>query len=167
MIELVARHILPAALSLLPSKMDTPEARAMLLAIGLEESAFQYRRQQTGNPNLSPARGFWQFELGGGVFGVLTHPDTNVIARSVLAELRYQASTKTAYEALEHNDVLAAVFARLLLWTYPGPNPHRGEILEAWRVYHGTWRPGAFRDWQDGDPIPERWVRSYQEAWTV
>jgi hypothetical protein len=34
MIELIVKHTTPAALSLLPEKMDSPEARAMLIAIG-------------------------------------------------------------------------------------------------------------------------------------
>lgn len=54
--------ILDPALKLLPS-MDSVRARMMLLAIGLQESRFEHRRQ-LGN---GPARGFWQFESGGGV----------------------------------------------------------------------------------------------------
>lgn len=38
------------AFSLLPSKMNSKEARLMLLAIGLQESRFQYRRQLVGSP---------------------------------------------------------------------------------------------------------------------
>lgn len=38
------------ALQLLPRKMDSKEARLMLLAIGYQESRFQHRRQLVGNP---------------------------------------------------------------------------------------------------------------------
>lgn len=67
--EIICLAIEPA-LRLLPPAMDTVKARVMLLAIGLQESAFAARRQ-AGN---GPARGFWQFELGtpqsrGGVWG--------------------------------------------------------------------------------------------------
>ena len=48
--------ILDPAAKLLPG-MDSAKARVMLLAIGLQESRFEHRRQIGG-----PARGFWQFE---------------------------------------------------------------------------------------------------------
>jgi len=51
--EVMEKAILPA-LAILPAKMDTPQARVMLLAIGLQESEFAHRRQM-GN---GPARGF-------------------------------------------------------------------------------------------------------------
>ena len=34
MIETLKSYVIPAAMSLLPEKMDSPEARAMLVAIG-------------------------------------------------------------------------------------------------------------------------------------
>lgn len=48
--------------------MDSAAARCQMLAIGLQESRLQHRRQNGG-----PARGFWQFEKGGGVKGILFH----------------------------------------------------------------------------------------------
>ncbi len=50
--EALASAVVPA-LSLLPGKMDTPEARVMLLAIGLQESHLTFRRQRP----TGPARG--------------------------------------------------------------------------------------------------------------
>ena len=38
------------ALRLLPAALDTPEARVMLIAIGLQESRLVHRRQLVGNP---------------------------------------------------------------------------------------------------------------------
>jgi len=35
MIDILKQHIIPAALSLLPPKMDTPEARALMVAIAI------------------------------------------------------------------------------------------------------------------------------------
>ena len=69
-LEQVMRDAVRPALALLPAAMNTPQARCMLLAIGLQESRFVHRRQIGG-----PARGFWQFERGtrtsrGGVWGV-------------------------------------------------------------------------------------------------
>ena len=42
--DYVARHVLPAAFALLPPQMDSPQARAMLMAIGWQESRFSHRR---------------------------------------------------------------------------------------------------------------------------
>ena len=44
-IAYVRQTILPAVLGMLPAKMDSPEARAMLLTIGLQESRFEHRVQ--------------------------------------------------------------------------------------------------------------------------
>ena len=67
MIGHILAHTLPAAYSLLPAEMESAEATALLLSIGLQESQFTHRRQVGG-----PARGFYQFELSG-VQGVLRH----------------------------------------------------------------------------------------------
>ena len=64
-------------LRLLPAAMNTRKARVLMYAIALQESRFTHRRQIGG-----PARGFWQFERGGGVRGVMTHPSSARYARS-------------------------------------------------------------------------------------
>jgi hypothetical protein len=130
----IERSILPAALALLPPKMDSREARTEIIAIGLQESRFEYRRQIGG-----PAHGFWQFESGGGVHGVLTHPATKPVILPILETLRYRPGD--CYYAIVDNDILACVFARLLLWTHPAPLP-RDDPEAAWRYYIETWRPG-------------------------
>jgi len=76
MANIIKDYIEPG-LKLLPQKMDTPDARAMLVAIGLQESGFAYRKQVGG-----PARSFWQFEMGG-VTGVLTHDKTSAYISEV------------------------------------------------------------------------------------
>ena len=154
MIELVTAYVLPAALSLLPKEMDTPAARAMLLSIGLQESQFLDRRQQP----TGPARGFWQFEKGGGVKGVMTHRLTQALALETLSHLRYASTAPTTIHAtLEHNDVLACVFARLLLWTLPARLPTRQQPNVGWPQYLEAWRPGK--------PHPETWTNYFVEAW--
>lgn len=154
MIDLVHRHILPAAYDLLPGRMCTPRATAMLLAIGLQESKFLHRQQVNG-----PARGFWQFEAGGGVTGVLTHPETADQARQVLLRLRYPASLSpgAVHGLLANNDVLAAAFARLLLWTVAGALPLPTQASAGWRQYMEGWRPGK--------PHPETWTAYFTSAW--
>lgn len=152
MIDHVLAFVLPAAFNQLAVDMRSNEATALLLAIGLQESKFQERRQVGG-----PARGFWQFELGG-VKGVLSHEDTAMVIAGILRRLRYgQADPTSILVALEHNDTLAACFARCLLWTLPNrlPKPHEGR--EAYQQYLAAWRPGK--------PRPETWTTNYAVAW--
>ena len=147
------------ALDLLPANMNTPEAAAMILAICLQESKFQNRRQIGG-----PARGFAQFEIAG-VIGVLQHQKTKHVIREVLELLRYDFKPITSLAAIENNDVLCVVYSRLLLWTLPSSlvKPEDGfyvtttEIRESWMQYLEAWRPGK--------PRYETWPSNYAKAW--
>lgn len=140
------------ALALLPAKMDTPEARIMLLAIGLQESRFMYRRQK----NEGPAMGFWQFERGGGVTGVLTHKSSKDLATKVCEIRGVQPSSMAVWKMLEMDDVLAACFARLLLYTDPHSLPVIGNAAGAWEYYLRNWRPGK--------PHRHTWDEFYTQA---
>ena len=158
MTDLVLAHIIPAALSLLPPAMDSPAAHAMLLAIGLQESRFQHRRQVGG-----PARSFWMFERNG-VKAVATHQRLTVPLSEALVELHYPvlltpASLRACHAVLEHNDVLACVFARLLLWSLPRRLPTEEEPDRAWDDYLAAWRPGK--------PHRSTWNDFYAEAWRL
>ena len=135
--------LLSEAFTLLPSSMDTPAARRMLLAIGLQESRMVYREQIGG-----PARGLWQFERTGGVIGVLNHPSTGEMADRVCDALDVEPTIDSVYQTLATNDVLAACFARMLLWTDPAPLPLTAE--QGWASYLRTWRPGK--------PHPHTWL---------
>lgn len=146
------KFILPSALALLPGRMDTPGARAQLLAIGLQESGFDARRQVKG-----PARGLWQFEKGGATKGILQHPDLAPILVPVLHTLRYSTDLNEVFTALEHNDTLACVFARLLLWTSPREMPSEVDWLTGWMIYVNAWRPGK--------PRPDAWEGNFKAAW--
>jgi hypothetical protein len=162
--DYVVRHVFPVAAALLPAPMSTPAAWAMLVAIGRQESAFLYRRQVAGRRGheavYGPARGFWQFEEGGGVAGVLEHPSTRTIALDVLNTLGYrQMTARAVHAALEHHDVLAAVFARLLLWTHAGALPLADDAERGWAAYVGTWRPGK--------PHHDVWGGHFAAAWAV
>jgi hypothetical protein len=148
-------YTIPAAFAVLPARLDSPEARAMLLAIGLQESRFLHRHQVGG-----PAVSFWQFERAG-VKGVLTHPASAGLVRTAYQALRYDTQVGSPgyalHVALEHNDVLACVFARLLLWTLPLPLPPRDEPELAWQQYLLAWRPGR--------PRRDSWDAYYGMAW--
>lgn len=141
--------ILPA-LSLIGVK-NTQEALVELLAIGLQESRFIYRRQIGG-----PARSFWQFEQGGGVKGVLNHEVTQAKARGLCAAREVEATPAAVYSRLEHDDVLGAGFARLLLLSDSRPLPPLGKSDEAWAYYLRNWRPGK--------PHLQTWPGFYQQA---
>jgi hypothetical protein len=131
----------------------------MLIAIALQESRMKHRAQLGGGP----ARGLWQFELGesphAGVRGILNHGGTGGIIRKLLKALNYDDSPETSYRAIEHNDLLAITYARLLLWTVAGALPTRGQHQYAWDYYISGWRPGA--------PHRDTWYAFYDEAWEM
>ena len=150
--DILKTFILPG-LALLPPGMDSPEARAMLYAIGMQESLrFKHRRQVGG-----PAHGFWQFERGGGISGVLGHAATRGHILKVCAELVISPTEDECYEAVTYNDPLACCFARLLLWTLPTSLPLRDGSQRGWEQYLSAWRPGK--------PHPETWEGYFKEAW--
>lgn len=156
MIQVIDRYVIPSVFSLLPLEMRSPEAHALLLAIGLQESRFEHRRQIGG-----PARGFWQFEEIG-VRGVLSHHASVQHAKWLWQALGYRPtdiSVGSVYAAIEHNDMLAAGFARLALWRVPGQLPRIGEQDRAWGAYIEAWGPGK--------PKPATWASHYTKAVAV
>jgi hypothetical protein len=143
------------AFGLLPSRMGSAEARAMVLAIALQESELTKRRQMAGGP----ARGYCQFEKGGGVHGVLTHHASRAHAKAFCRLIDIEPTDDAVYVALEFNDLLCAAFARLLLWTSPLQLPSVDEPARGWRIYQDTWRPGK--------PHPETWDGCFARAWRI
>ena len=161
MLQQIRASAIAPALKLLPAKMSGRRAEQMLLSIGLQESRLIHRRQIGG-----PARGLWQFEKGGGVRGVLEHPTTQALARSVCQARGVPATDAAVYASLEHDDVLAAAFARLFLWTDPAPLPAVGEVQQAWTLYLRTWRPGAHSrgDAAAKASLRQKWAKNYGKA---
>lgn len=145
--------IYAAAISLLPPSMNVPEAKALVKAICYQESQLRFRRQMYNGP----AMGFAQFEQGGGVRGVIEHKATGPIICPLLKALNYEVYVPTVWAALENNDILAFVFARLLLYTVPAKLPGPADVEEGWRQYQWAWRPGK--------PHPEKWPENYAKAW--
>jgi hypothetical protein len=150
--DLFLRVAINPALELLPEKMNSLEAKAMMIAIALQESGLVYRKQFGG-----PARSFFQFESGGGIHGVLSHPATAGIIGRVLDYMGYDHMPDTSYYAIEHNDVLACIYARLLLWTDPAFLPDENEADKGWDCYQRNWRPGR--------PRPDDWPSNFSAAW--
>ena len=154
--------ILPA-LDALPPGMDSRAAQCLLLAIALQESGLEHRHQING-----PARGLWQFERGGGVAGVLRHLSTSTHARLLCLSRGVMPVSQAVYDRLSLDDILAAGFARLLLWTDPAPIP--GDEAGAWAMYVRTWRPGAILgdpDSQRAKHHAKRWPKCWQVAVSV
>src|SRR5690606_37811732 len=111
---------LAEALRLLPAKMESAQAEVMLLAIGLQESRFEHRRQLVGSPPrpVGLARSFWQAAQGGGmVAGLLRYHDDKVrdLATGLCAVRGVPPQPAAVWAAIEQVDVLAAGLARLLL----------------------------------------------------
>lgn len=153
----VIRQAIAPALSILPSAMDSPQARVMLLTIGMQESRFEHRRQMAGGP----ARGFWQFEEGtrqtrGGVYGVYLHDASRFWLDRLCASRGVQFLPDSIYRALETDDVLAAGVARLMLFTDPKRLPATDDADGAWGLYLRTWNPGQ--------PRPEKWPANHRLA---
>lgn len=160
--EFYLRAAVVPALSLFPMDMDTANARAMMVAIPLQESSLKFRKQLENGP----ARGYPQFELGldgagravGGLSLLLKHAVAGPLCARVVDALDYADLTpRELHGAMTHNDVLAAAMTRALLLTFPGPLPGPQEPEEGWHQYLSCWRPGK--------PHPEKWLGCYRLAW--
>jgi len=148
--------VIDPALALLPPRMDSQEAVALLVAIALQESGLKHRRQVGG-----PALGFLQWELPQ-VGLVLRHPVVGPLARKVLAEMVYEPGDpphEHIHAAMEHNDILNAAFSRLLLWPDAAPLPKRGDVQGSLATYLRIWKPGR--------PRAETWPSNYVRAWNA
>lgn len=158
MIEEAIVDAIDQALVLLPRPMASDRARVMLYAIGLQESRFEDRRQLVGNPPQpkGPAKGLWQFELGGGCKGVVHHQASRYWMHNVCVRRGVAFNASAIWNAIEHDDVLAAAAARLLLFTDPHVLPAVTDAQGAWNLYMRTWRPGK--------PHRQTWDDFHQEA---
>jgi len=144
-LNMIRQEAIDPALKLLPEKMNSDAARVMLFAIGLQESRFKYTFQKVaGQPYLKgPAKGYWQFEEGGGVKGVMKHSTTAQNARDLCSVRDVPFESRAIHHALETDHILAAGFARLFLWTDSKPLPNLDATREdAWQCYLRIWRPG-------------------------
>lgn len=168
----VFTYTIPTAYSLLPGQMDSREATAMLLAIGLHESSFKARVQgrirslktvEDFDPAAGPARGFWQFERMGGVSEILESPDTKDIALPICKMFLIDPSPRAVHAAIGLHDVLAAAFARLLLWRDARPMPTPIEMEKGYSIYLRNWRPN-----KDAAAAHRKdWPGNFDRAWSL
>lgn len=152
--ERMQSEVFPEMFRMLPVHMDSPAARAEMLAIGLQESRFLHRKQIGG-----PAHGFWQFEQGGGCIGVLTHPASKNLMETICQMRKVMPASRPLYEAIVNDDVLAAAAARLLLYTLPARLPQKDQLQYGWNQYIEAWRPGM--------PHRSTWDAFYHQAWNT
>ena len=132
--------------------MPSPRcARVMMPAIAGVESGCCARRQVP----VAHARGLWQFERGGGVAGVLAHRATKGDATAALARRQVPVEPTAVWMALERDDALAAIFARLLLLSDSAPLPD--DLVTGRAIYPRTWRPGK-------PSSPAKWADSWWMA---
>jgi len=129
---------------------DNPQSRALLFAIAGQESGWAHRLQEGG-----PARGFWQFELGG-VNGVFENPRAASTLLQFCQDWAIEFTAEAIYEAIAFCDPLAYTCARLALWLDPAPLPAVGAAAAAWSYYVRVWRPGH--------PRPTDWAANYALA---
>ena len=144
--------------------MGSQEAKVLLLAIALQESGLEYRRQidSAGNPIETLARGWWQFESGGGVKGVMTHPSSDDYAKAICTKFYVPFDQSDLHEALAWNGYLALAWARLLLWTDAAPLPSVGDKEAAFGYYLRNWRP---KGWENPSQEKiDRWAKYYPMA---
>ena len=133
-------------LALVPGYMVSDAARVLLMAIAGQESGLSARAQVGG-----PALGYWQFEPVG-VAGVMSGAAS--VMASVCATLDIVVTS--VWTALEWNDALACVVARLCLWLDVAPLPGIGDQVGGWDYYVRNWRPRK--------PDQTRWGAAYGVA---
>jgi hypothetical protein len=132
------------------------DVRRFLLAVAMQESGTGLSARYQNAPSVSPgpARGFYQFEQGGGVAGVLAHTRSKALALRACAACEVAAQSGAVWRAIEGHDRLATAFARLLVWTDPQALPTTER--DAWSCYMRLWRPGK--------PHPENWPINWELA---
>ena len=142
--------VIRPVLSWMGSRYSSVDAERMMLAIGIQESGFQHRRQIVGIAEYGPARGWWQFERPG-VAEALSDDRHDLVMR-----LGLPTDPDQLHSILQWSEVGATVCARLLLWGYPDPLPGPSYPDEGWRQYTARWRPGK--------PAPQRWGSAWERA---
>ena len=155
--EFVTKVIEPGAsfLEAMTGTTSPRPARRWLLAVSMQESALAHRFQVLANGAAGAARGWWQFEQGGGVAGVLRHATSRPRILVCCDAMGVRAEPAALWRAIEGNDLLAYACARLLLLTDPGPVPETEGA--AWACY-------ADRLWRPGKPHPDKWPGNWDAA---
>lgn len=155
--EFIAKVLNPGAsfLEAMTGTTSPPAAKRWLLAVAMQESELVHRFQVLNNGGAGPARGWWQFEQGGGIAGVLRHATSRPRIMVCCDAMGVRAEAPALWRAVEGNDLLAYACARLLLLTDRGPIPEDRD--EAWHLY-------AEVLWKPGKPHREKWPANWAKA---
>jgi len=84
---------------------------------------------------------------------VLTHYLTAQTMRNLCVEFNIDTTPAALWEAMRYHDIVAAIAARLLVYTLPDKLPT--DANDGWYQYVAAWRPGK--------PHPEKW----QSCWDL
>jgi hypothetical protein len=87
----------------------------------------------------------------------MSHSATTEMARVLCRDRNVPFDPGAAWGRLEFDDVLAAGFARLLLWSDPKPLP---------RDMEGAWQSYSERTWRPGKPHFKTWPAFWEQART-
>ncbi|MDR3012719.1 MAG: M15 family metallopeptidase [Chitinispirillales bacterium] len=131
----------------------TDAARGMLYAAGLQESNLTARFQAmpaSSAVRKGEGRGLWQMRVDD-VNRVLVGGSTRARAETAANGYAGSVNPHAVWATLEYDDILAAIFARLMLWPDPAalPEPTGANERGAWDYYVRCWRPAPPRqqDW--------------------
>lgn len=134
---------------------DSILAHRFVLAIAIQESGLAKRRQVIQDKGeVGPAVSYWQFEQGGGCKGVLTHYLVANCMRRMCDHYNVAPTPAGLWEAMRYQDIVAAIAARLLIYTLPDKLPETPE--QGWSQYIEAWRPGK--------PHPHTWAQAWETA---
>jgi hypothetical protein len=135
--------------------LNTLPAQRLMLAIALQESNLQYRRQVSAlGVQNGPAASYYQFERNGACKGVLQHRVTGPIIKAILSNYDIAPDKDSMWEAMRYHDIVASAAARLLIHTLPQQLP--ATAADGWQQYLDGWRPGK--------PHPDKWAGNWLAA---
>ncbi len=129
--------------------LTSREAEVLLLAIAIQESSLQHRRQIRG-----PARSFWQIEPPTYKDTLLRYTPLLMFVNDLEIGVNTVNTAIDASYAMRYNDALACACARGILRLNPKPLPDVGDEDGAWDYYLESWRPGK--------PRPGSWHQAYE-----
>lgn len=161
--------IMPAAEWLGPvmgRRMDEPQRLVLALAIAIEETSLDHRRQVLKGGRYGKGRSWWQNEGGSqaSIGRLMNHPTLSRPLKQLCIEQTIPWDLASIYEAVAWHDLLAAVIALLLIFSDAQPVPDVTDEYGMWGYYWRCWQPGAYRNWKPGDPQGERWHDAHRRA---
>lgn len=147
----VLGQIIVPAFSNLPSEMDSPEARLLVLATGAQETQYLTRQQDDG-----PARGLFQMQIND-IRDLMNNQMSGNHVWTLCGVLGVTYGSNAMFDALLTDDLFAAAMCRLNYWCIPRPLPAIGDVVGCYAYYELAQRPGK--------PSYSRWKQTaYPQA---